>query len=138
MGGFSIFWLGFVAFWTFGSAAMGAPFFFVLFSLPFWAVGLFMIRSSLAAILGRASLTLDASEGIALTTRTLGRGRTKAWPLSGLGACSVQDAALQAKGGSEKELVLEAGAKSVRIGRGLSERELTASADSIGRWRSAR
>jgi eukaryotic-like serine/threonine-protein kinase len=135
IGGFSIFWLGFVAFWTFSAAAMGAPIFFVLFSLPFWGVGIFMARSSLAAILGRSTLILDAREGISLNQRMIGKGRTRSWPIGDLGACRVEKAAVQARGASDKELVIEAGAKSLRIGKSLSERELAAVAGRIERWR---
>lgn len=38
---FSIFWLGFVAFWTWG-ASQGSIF-FALFSIPFWVVGITMV-----------------------------------------------------------------------------------------------
>ena len=38
---FSLFWLGFIAFWTWG-ASQGSTF-FALFSIPFWIVGIAMI-----------------------------------------------------------------------------------------------
>jgi hypothetical protein len=47
----------------------------------------------------------------------------------------VEKAAVQARGASDKELVIEAGAKSLRIGKSLSERELAAVAGRIERWR---
>jgi eukaryotic-like serine/threonine-protein kinase len=135
IGGFSLFWLSFVAFWTFGAVAMGAPIFFPLFSLPFWAVGIGLARSALSSILKRTELILDPVEGIVVRERLLGPGKTRAWPLSDLGKCSVEAAAFATKGVSEKELVLEAGAKRVRMGKSLSERELRAVAARIEAWR---
>jgi eukaryotic-like serine/threonine-protein kinase len=137
MGGFAIFWLGFVAFWTFSAAAMGAPIFFVLFSLPFWAVGIGLGRSVLLSLFGSARLELDPDSGITLNERVLGRGKTRAWPISDLGRCSVEAAMVQAKGAADKELVIEAGSKRVRIGKSFSERELLAVAERINAWRRA-
>jgi hypothetical protein len=135
MGGFSLFWLAFVAFWTFSAAAMGAPIVFVLFSLPFWAVGIGMARSTLISLFRRSTLVLDAEAGISLNERIIGKGRTRSWPLADLGKCSVAASSFQMKGANDKELVLEAGAKPLRLGRSLSERELRAVADSIEAWR---
>ena len=42
---FAVFWLSFVAFWTFFASQGGV--FFALFSIPFWLVGLFMLGSIL-------------------------------------------------------------------------------------------
>ncbi|CAI5493400.1 unnamed protein product [Closterium sp. Naga37s-1] len=36
----ALFWTAFVAFWTATAALSGAPVFFILFSIPFWAVGI--------------------------------------------------------------------------------------------------
>jgi eukaryotic-like serine/threonine-protein kinase len=135
IGGFSLFWLAFVAFWTFMSIVMGAPIFFTLFSLPFWAVGIAMGRATFLSIFGRSELVLDALSGIAFRERIIGRGRVRTWPITDLGSCSVEAAAFQTKGDSQKELVIEAGAKKLRIGRSLSEREICAMADKIEAWR---
>lgn len=40
---FGIFWLGFVIFWMWGAASSGAPIFFILFGVPFFLVGLFLV-----------------------------------------------------------------------------------------------
>lgn len=69
---FSLFWLGFIAFWTAG--ALGFFFMngqgqgpkteniiFALFSVPFWLVGLGMFGGSLAAMFGRRIVYLDSS-----------------------------------------------------------------------------
>jgi len=134
LGGFSLFWLSFVAFWTFSAAAIGAPIFFVLFSLPFWAVGVAMVRGSLVSMLRRTELVLDRETGLDLTERFLGRGRKRSWPASDLGSFSVQDSSFRTRGSTEKELVIEAGAKRLRVGRSLSERELRALVHRIERF----
>ena len=135
IGGFSIFWLAFVAFWTFSAIAMGAPIFFVLFSLPFWVVGIVMIRTTFISMLRRTELVLDSGSGITLTERILGKGRTRLWPLSDLGVCTVENATVQTKGRTDKELVMEAGTKRIRFGKSLTERELHAVAERIATWR---
>jgi eukaryotic-like serine/threonine-protein kinase len=132
--GFCIFWLAFVAFWTFGSLAMGAPVFFALFSLPFWAVGIALARSSIASMWKRSEIILDPSSGLLLRERIIGSGKTRTWPLSDLGACSVERTIYATKGIVEKELVIEAGAKQLRLGRSLSERELRVVAAKIEAW----
>ena len=135
IGGFSIFWLAFVAFWTFSAIAMGAPIFFVLFSIPFWVVGIVMIRATFISMLRRTELVLDSGTGVTLTERILGKGRTWLWPLSDLGVCTVENATVQTKGRADKELVMEAGTKRVRFGKALTERELYAVAERIETWR---
>ncbi len=97
-----------------------------------------MLRTTVASGLKRTILVLDDESGIALTERMIGRGRTRAWPPSDIGNCSIEGAAVQMKGAAEKELVLEAGATRLRLGKGLSERELRAVAEMIDHWRSSR
>ncbi len=138
IGGFSIVWLAFVAFWTFSAVAMGAPIFFALFSLPFWAVGIFMVRTTLVTIFRRTQLALDSSTGITLTERILGKGRIRVWPISDLGKCSVENAVMQSKGRTDREIVMEAGAKRIRFGKSLSEREQQAISGKIESWRRGR
>ena len=59
MGCFSIFWLGFVFIWTLGAIAMGAPFFFPLFSIPFWMVGFTMVGGLFYSVAGHNYLEID-------------------------------------------------------------------------------
>ena len=47
---FSLFWLAFVGAWTAISISMDAPIIFPLFSIPFWAVGIFMLWSGLRTL----------------------------------------------------------------------------------------
>ena len=67
---FSLFWLGFVAFWTAG--ALGLFFHpgqfpkweniaFALFSIPFWLVGLGLLSGAIAAMYSRRIVYLDSS-----------------------------------------------------------------------------
>ncbi|MGA7954801.1 MAG: serine/threonine-protein kinase [Gloeobacterales cyanobacterium] len=50
-------WLAFILVWS--SLAIRASFLFALFSLPFWAVGLFLLGTSLWPILGRTKIHID-------------------------------------------------------------------------------
>jgi eukaryotic-like serine/threonine-protein kinase len=65
--GFSVFWLGFVSFWTYGALSEGAPIVFPLFSIPFWLVGAWMVGGAFKAIFGSQRLELSRDEG-ALTS----------------------------------------------------------------------
>jgi len=132
--GFTVFWLGFVAFWTFSALAMGAPIFFVLFSLPFWATGVFLVRVMLKPALTTVSATFTRDGGLVLEERFLGKTRVRTWPLSDLGACRVENSPISQNGKHEREIVLETGAKTVRFGRALSERERRAIAATLSAW----
>lgn len=67
---FSLFWLGFVAFWTAGALGVltdpaGGPrwenIMFSLFSIPFWLVGLGMLVGALSGMFSRRVIYLDES-----------------------------------------------------------------------------
>jgi serine/threonine protein kinase len=72
-GVFAIAWNSFILSWTIG--ALAAPFPLnvpvLLFSLPFWAVGLFMLRTLLMGLFGKLRLSLNQQE-IALRHELLG------------------------------------------------------------------
>ncbi|MBN2875536.1 MAG: protein kinase [Spirochaetales bacterium] len=133
-GGFTLFWLGFVAFWTVSALTMGAPIFFAMFSLPFWAVGFVMLRVLLKPALSRVELTMSPETGLVYTESFLGRQKTRSWPLSDLGSCRVEYANVTTNGRRERDVVLETGASSIRFGRALSERERRAIAAHIASW----
>ncbi len=133
-GGFTVFWLGFVAFWTFSAVAMGAPIFFAMFSLPFWAVGIFMVRILLKPALSTIKLDLTREGGLVLEEAFIGKPKVRAWPLSDIGACRVENAPISQNGKHERDIVIETGAKTVRFGRSLSERERRAIATSLNGW----
>lgn len=59
MGCFSIFWLGFIFFWTAGALAGGDPFFLTLFYTPFWLTGFGMVSGLLYSAVGRVYLEID-------------------------------------------------------------------------------
>ncbi|HOX32651.1 MAG TPA: protein kinase [Spirochaetales bacterium] len=130
---FALVWLGFVAFWTFSSVAMGAPIFFTLFSLPFWAVGLAMARFMIKGALGSTELVLDRS-GLRFSQRLLGLGGSRSWPLAELGPFRIEDSLYQVRGRGARELAIEAGATRLGFGRGLSGRELGAIHDALNGW----
>jgi eukaryotic-like serine/threonine-protein kinase len=133
-GFFTVFWLGFVAFWTFMAIAMGAPLFFPLFSLPFWAVGIGMARAILKPVLSRVDIELTREGGV-LVRESFMRTRTRHWPLEDLGSCRNAPALISQKGRTDLELVLELGTKTIRFGSALSNRERAAIARSINAWR---
>ena len=75
MGCFSVFWLGFIMFWTTGAIASGAPLLFPLFSIPFWIVGLTMVGGLFYSVAGRTYLEIDR-EKFRLQRQCLGLHRT--------------------------------------------------------------
>ncbi len=56
IGGFALFWLSFIAFWTWG-ASQGSLF-FAAFSIPFWLVGFGMAGFALNSLIGSQSIIL--------------------------------------------------------------------------------
>ncbi len=123
IGIFAAAWLGFVAFWTFMAIVMGAPFFFPLFSIPFWLVGIFMASTGLKSAFGSSMLRIS-SEGLVYTERLFGRKKTRSWPLSDAGRCSIGASPVEVQGRESSEIIVEAGTVKLRIGSGLSSREL--------------
>ena len=133
-GFFAVIWLGFVAFWTFMAIAMGAPLFFPLFSLPFWAVGIFLVKALLQPVLTNFGISMTREGGVLLSEDFL-RKKVRHWPLSDLGTCSVKRSAVTQNGRAEMELALELGTKIIRFGKALSPRERKAIARAINAWR---
>jgi eukaryotic-like serine/threonine-protein kinase len=133
-GFFALIWLGFVAFWTFMAIAMGAPLFFPLFSLPFWAVGIFLVKSLLQPVLTKFEINMSKEGGVLLTEEFVGK-KLRHWPLSELGSCSVKRSGVTHNGRADMELALELGTKTIRFGRSLSPRERKIIARAINAWR---
>ena len=133
-GFFAVIWLGFVAFWTFMALAMGAPLFFPLFSLPFWAVGIFLVKALLQPALTNFDISMTKEGGVLLTEEFV-RKKVRHWPFSDLGSCSVQRSAVTQNGRTDMELALELGTKTVRFGKSLSSRERKTIAKAINAWR---
>ncbi len=120
---FPIFWLGFVGFWTMMTIGMRAPIFFPFFSLPFWGVGIFMAKTMLGPALTSKELVIT-SDGLLIRTGLPGFEKATTWPLSDIGKVRVVNSATQVNNVRPKELLIEAGSRHLRIGTGLSEREL--------------
>ncbi|MDX9957226.1 MAG: protein kinase [Spirochaetia bacterium] len=133
-GFFAVIWLGFVAFWTFMAIAMGAPLFFPLFSLPFWAVGIFLVKALLQPALTSIDLIMTREGGV-LLTEVFAKKKVRHWPLSDLGNCSVKRSAVTQNGRADMELALELGTKTIRFGKALSPRERKVIARTINVWR---
>jgi serine/threonine protein kinase len=120
---FAVSWIGFVAFWTFMVIRMRAPMFFPMFSIPFWAVGIFMARTMLGPVFTKQELRLGP-EGLLISSEIFGFERRSLWPLSDLGQAKVVPSRLQVNNIPAKELQIEAGTRHLLVGAGLSEREL--------------
>lgn len=120
---FATLWVGFVAFWTFMSVGMRAPFFFPLFSIPFLGVGIVMVRTMLGPAITKQDLVITR-EGLLLRKQALGMERNSTWPLRDIGAIRMTNSRTQTNGAQTKELSIEAGTGQIRLGAGLSEREL--------------
>ena len=120
---FSTLWIGFVAFWTFMAIRMEAPFFFTIFSLPFWGVGIFLAKVALAPSLSTRELTITR-EKMSIRSTLLGVEKLSSWPLSDIGPVTCTASKVQLQGLSSKELSVEAGTGHARFGSGLSDREL--------------
>lgn len=120
---FAVSWIGFVAFWTFMVIRMRAPIFFPMFSIPFWAVGIFMARTMLSPVFTKQELILGP-EGLLISSEIFGFERRSLWPLADIGHIKVVPSRLQVNNIPAKELQIEAGTKHILVGAGLSEREL--------------
>ncbi len=120
-GGFSAFWLAFVAFWTVSAIAMGAPIFFPLFSIPFWCVGIYLMYRTVNSVFGRSEIVLGSSQ-MTLVRRLFSFSRAMTVPLSEVGPCRIetQPTAPRVR---ETVCVLEAGAVRMRLGTSLTDRE---------------
>lgn len=62
-GAFTVAWTGFTAFWTVGVLTGGAPLLFSLFSIPFWAAGVRMAKSTIDQISGLTTLVISFGGG---------------------------------------------------------------------------
>ena len=119
MGSFGVVWLVFVGFWTYSAARMHAPAGFLLVAIPFLAVGLGVIRRALASVFGRLELRI-AKDGVSSSSRFLLSSRRRVVPLEETGECRMEDG-----------LSLDVGARTLRLGDGLSNREREWLRDSI-------
>ena len=127
MGSFALIWLVFVGFWTYSAVRMRAPAGFLLVAIPFLAVGVVVLRRALASMFGRFELRI-AEDGVSWENRFLFSSRRRRVPLAEAGECRMEDG-----------LSLDVGARTLRLGDGLSNREREWLRDSInGRLRKLR
>jgi hypothetical protein len=128
-GGFGIFWLGIVGFWTYSAASAGAPIGFRLFSLPFWILGVLIVSRSLFSLFGKVGITIEA-DGVTFTRRFLFFRRATNAPLADVGQCIVQEARSYYRHSryerdyrARSHLLMDLGARTVTFGESLSTRE---------------
>jgi eukaryotic-like serine/threonine-protein kinase len=119
MGSFGLVWLVFVGFWTYSAVRMRAPPGFLLFAIPFMAVGVGVLRRALMSMFGRLELRIDDGS-VSYGTRFLFVSRRRVVPLEEAGECR-----------EEGGLFLDVGARTLRLGDGLSNREREWLRDSI-------
>jgi serine/threonine protein kinase len=120
IGGFSVFWLAFVAFWTFLTLRMGA-WEMSLFSIPFWLVGFYLVRRSLNGLFGRTHLRFDPDKGFSYERRFFGR-KTVQVPAAEVGRLSLSQTGT-VNGRPITGVQLEIGARRFSFGEGLSSEE---------------
>jgi hypothetical protein len=110
-GFFGIVWLGIVGFWTYSALRMRAPAGFLLFAIPFLAVGVGILRRALSSFFGKLELEIGTG-GVSYTRRFIFASRRRTVPLVDVGECRMD-------GG----LFLDIGARTLKLGDGLSLRE---------------
>ena len=130
LAGFTLVWLGFVAVWDGFALGLGAPAVFALFSLPFWAVGLFMLYKTLYSLFGSVHLELSAG-GLRFVRKFLKEKQTCA-PLADVGECAVRSV-YQVNGMPQYALQLEVGTRTLKFAEALAPREKQWLAELINR-----
>lgn len=133
--GFGLFFTAFTAFWTFMALRMRAPFFFPLFSIPFWVTGVTTIMKSLKDQLGSVELVLDRSNGYMYKEHMFNVVvKVRSGELSDLGTCHLASGRAGRQPQTDSVLSVDLGSSPVTFGRSLSTRERQAVADAINAW----
>lgn len=128
--GFSLFWLGFIAFWTAGAAR--ASFLFASFSVPFWLVGIAMLGRTALPLISTTVLELSSAGG-RLARRPI--GRAEAFPIGDLRVTTgASSAELRAPGMPGQALLLELGTRTLSVLHGYSEQELRWVESEVAEW----
>ena len=132
--GFSLFWLSFVAFWTWGAAH--GSWLFACFSIPFWLVGLSMSARALKDARGVEELALEGDRGVLLTRvgpfvqrRAL---ETRHLTLRRIAASTTGSG--RGERTTPAHLALGHGTKTFQLLAGRSEAELDWVEDELRRW----
>ncbi len=127
LGFFALFWNGFVLFWTAGASAAAIAsgtwfvWFFPLFSLPFWAVGLAMIAGLIFTIAGSSRLEIDRQQ-FQIGWQCLGFRHRYQGQTQDLEQAMV-DVSVDSEGSKSTNFVLWEGVKKRTFGQGLTDRE---------------
>jgi hypothetical protein len=129
--GFTVIWIAFILTWDILAIGMRAPIIFPLFSLPFWAVGLFMLYRLLYGLFGRVTLEFSLARGFRYVRQFLGR-RELAAPLSDIGQCAATTA-YRLNNVPQQVLELEVGTRTIKFGEFLAPREKEWLAELINR-----
>ena len=103
--------------------AMRAPFFFTLFSLPFWGVGIFMASMALKTIAGTSELELG-SDGLVFREKLFGQEKRRSYPLADLRSIRIVTSSVRVQDQTRLELDIETVDGHLKVGSGLSRREL--------------
>jgi eukaryotic-like serine/threonine-protein kinase len=114
-------WIVFVGFWTWSAVRMQAPLSFLLVSIPFLAIGVTLLLRTLTGLFGKLELQVAAG-GVSWSRRFLFASRRRTVPLRDVGESRRDDG-----------LLLDVGARTLRLGQGLSHRELEWLQESIDR-----
>lgn len=124
-GAFAVAWTGFTAFWTVGILTGGAPVVFSLFSLPFWAAGVQMARSTADEVMGCVTLIVSFGGGekevfyFGLSTqRALGNSDVVEGDSRDLDYAAIETE-MYVNGEPVTELVLREGTRRQVLGKGL-------------------
>lgn len=124
-GMFAVAWTGFTAFWTIGVLTGGAPLFFSLFSIPFWAAGVQMAKSTVDQVSGLTSLVISFGGGekevfyFGLSSKgAFGRKDYVEGDSRDLDHATV-DTEMYVNGQPVTELVLQEGTRRYVLGKGL-------------------
>jgi len=118
--GFSVFWLGFVAFWTGATIVMGAwP--MALFSIPFWLVGFGLVGGMLKGALGKTVLRLEARSGLTFERKFISN-RTVTVPFDEVGRLGITETGT-INHQPVTALEMEVGARRFTFGQNLSTAE---------------
>ncbi len=119
---FALFWNGFVGFWTVVAIAMGGTLGTLLFSIPFWGAGLFMLGRAVSSVFRKTEIEFDRSGSVRIERSV---GPFKSYldvPVSELGPARV-DSRTTRNGHPVTACRFEAGVRNYAIGEHLSERE---------------
>lgn len=128
-GAFAMAWTGFTAFWTVGVLTGGAPAVFSLFSIPFWAAGLRMAKSTAEDVAGVTNFVASFGSGekevfyFALSSKSaFGQERFMEGDARDLSQATIETK-MYVNGQPITELVLEEGTRRHAFGRSLDEVE---------------